>query len=72
MAPACVAGSEGGGEEQGKQGREREEEEEERGEREGGRGSRVPQLLFAPFPFFLFNSSTKLQYIVLITEYTGL
>jgi len=37
LVPACVARSEGGGEEQGKQSKEREEEEEERGER-GGSG----------------------------------
>ena len=35
LAPVYVAGSEGGGEEQGKQSKEQEEEEEERGERAG-------------------------------------
>jgi len=39
-----VAGSEGGGEEQGKHGREREDEEEERGERGGSKACLVTQL----------------------------
>jgi len=46
LAPACVAGSEGGGEEQGSRagnGKRKKKKE----EREGGRRSRVPQLVFA-------------------------
>ena len=66
-----MAGSESGGEQQGKQGREREEEEEERGER--GVGVEACLSYFLPhFPFFLFNSTTKLQPIVLISEYPDL